>query len=448
MVDCRRSTFRREVHEGAEAVGIEDLVGHLQHVVGGHRFDGMKCFLQRPDPVVHQDALAHGRHPARPALGPERDLPDDLLLGLLQRHHAEPLLAGVAQLLHHEPLRAGKRLDVGPEIHGELAGVGVGEVAALDVVADAVALADVEVEPGVHAGPAEVVGQQHQRRPLRVVHPVPRAADHGVHLVDGMVPFAAYRRVPARRCPLAPRGLRLPLRKVLLRQPLHLFGRHGAHRAEDEPVVAVLALDEPQHVLAPEARHRLLRPEDVAAQRMAGEQHLLELVEDGVAGVVPPRVDLVDDDVALLGDLPLGKGRMEGDVGDQLHRAPEVLGQVGRRDPRFLLGGVGVELGPDAVEPVQDVEGAPLRRPLEQRMLDEVREPILAIQLIPRPCLDQQSAVPDVAPVLEMHTPNAVRQRPRVKSRRVGRHGPQKYAAPKGHTKKGGRSGLPFLHWS
>ena len=114
---------------------------------------------------------------------------------------------------------------------------------------------------------------------------------------------------------------------------------------------------------------------------------------------------------------------MEGDVGDQLHCTPEVLRQVGRRDPGLLLGGVGVELGPDAVEPVQDVEGAPLCRPLEERMLDEVREPILAVQLIPRPRLDQQSAVPDVAPVLEVHTPDAVWQRPRVKGRRVGRHG-------------------------
>ncbi|MGB1055248.1 MAG: hypothetical protein ACPG4V_15795, partial [Limisphaerales bacterium] len=54
--------------------------------------------------------------------------------------------------------------------------------------------------------------------------------------------------------------------------------------------------------------------------------------------------------------------------------------------------------------------------------LDEVREPILAVQLIPRPRLDQQAAVPDVATVLEVHTPDAVRQRPRVKGRRVGRH--------------------------
>ena len=290
------------------------------------------------------------------------------------------------------------------------------------------ALADVEVEPGVHAGPTEVVGQQHQRRPLRVVHPVPRAADHGVHLVDGMVPFAAPRSVPRRRRPLAPRGLRLPLRQVLLRQPLHLPSRHGAHRAEDEPVVAVLALDEPQYVLAPEARHGLLRPKDVAAQRMAGEQHLLELVEDGIAGVVPPRVDLVDDDVALLGDLPLGKGRMEGDVGDQLHRAPEVLGQVGRRNPGLLLGGVSVELGPDAVQPVQDVECAALRRPLEERVFDEVREPVLAVQLIAGARFDQQAAVPDVAPVLEVHAPDAIGQRPGVEGRRIGRHGPRRYA--------------------
>ena len=112
---------------------------------------------------------------------------------------------------------------------------------------------------------------------------------------------------------------------------------------------------------------------------------------------------------------------------------------------RLLLGGVGVELGPDAVEPVQDVEGAPLRRPLEQRVLDEVREPVLAVQLIPRPRLDQQAAVPDVAPVFEVHAPNAVRQRPRVKSRRVGRHRPAKVRlTSKGRMKKGGRRGSPF----
>ena len=54
------STLGREVHEGAEAVGVEYLVGHLQHVVSRHRLDGVERLLQRPDPVVHQDALAHG----------------------------------------------------------------------------------------------------------------------------------------------------------------------------------------------------------------------------------------------------------------------------------------------------------------------------------------------------------------------------------------------------
>ena len=63
----------------------------------------------------------------------------------------------------------------------------------------------------------------------------------------------------------------------------------------------------------------------------------LELVENGVAGVVPPSVDLVDDHVALLGDFLLRKSRVEGDVGNQLHRPLEVLRQKGRRDPRFFL---------------------------------------------------------------------------------------------------------------
>ena len=71
---------------------------------------------------------------------------------------------------------------------------------------------------------------------------------------------------------------------------------------------------------AAEPSHRLLVAEDVGAQRMVRVQDGLELVENGVAGVVPPSVDLIDDDVALLGDFLLRKGRMEGDVGDQLHR--------------------------------------------------------------------------------------------------------------------------------
>ena len=96
-------------------------------------------------------------------------------------------LTGVAELLQHEPLGAGKRLDVGPKIHGKLAGVGVGEVAALDVVADAIPFPDVEAEPRVHARSAQVVGQQHQRRPLGVTHTVPGRPDHRVHLVDGIL---------------------------------------------------------------------------------------------------------------------------------------------------------------------------------------------------------------------------------------------------------------------
>ena len=78
------------------------------------------------------------------------------------------------------------------------------------------------------------------------------------------------------------------------------------------------------------------------------------------------------------------------------------------------LEGVGVELGPDAVEPIQDVEGPPLRRSLEQRVLNEMCQAVLSRQLIARARFDQQSAVPDVASVLEVYAPEPIGQRPSV----------------------------------
>ena len=52
---------------------------------------------------------------------------------------------------------------------------------------------------------------------------------------------------------------------------------------------------EPGDVISTQRSHRCLRTQNLTAQRMVGEQRLVEQVEDDVIGVVGRQVDLLED---------------------------------------------------------------------------------------------------------------------------------------------------------
>ena len=61
------------------------------------------------------------------------------------------------------------------------------------------------------------------------------------------------------------------------------------------------------------------------------------------------------------------------DVGQQIDGLGHILRQDAGVENRVLLAGVGVVLGPDAVEVAVDVEGRAARRPLEDHVLEKMR---------------------------------------------------------------------------
>ena len=342
-----------EVHEGAEAIGVEDLVGHLQtSSPSPPRWRGTPL-RRRTRSYIRMLLLMVDIQPA--ALAPRAIARDRCSACFSVTTPSCFSRASRSSFITSRSARANVLTPVGT--HGELAGVGVGEIAALDVVATPWRSRMLRLSRVFGAGPAEVVGQQHQRRlagrPSVPWPPIMHRVDSG--------PLRAAPRVPRWRRPLTPRGLRLPLRQVLLRQPLHLpAGMGPTERRRAGRWWYWRSMN--RSTSRARSATRTSRRGCCGAGR-GRKQHLLELVEDGVAGVVPPGVV---SSMMTSRSLAISRsGKVEWKAMSAINStAPEVLRQVGRGDPCLLLGGVGVELGLDAVEPVW-MEGASLRRPLK-----------------------------------------------------------------------------------
>ena len=90
---------------------------------------------------------------------------------------------------------------------------------------------------------------------------------------------------------------------------------------------------------------------------MAFEQLFFELVKNGIRRTVEVRIELIQNHIALLLDLVDREGRIEGNVGNQLHRPLEVLLGKGGVYPRVFFRRVGVEFTPHRIQAVQDVKG-------------------------------------------------------------------------------------------
>ena len=122
-------------------------------------------------------------------------------------------------------------------------------------------------------------------------------------------------------------------------------------------------------------------------------------------------VDLVDDHLLLAFQLPFGEGRVEGDVGDQLHGLREVAAQRRGVDRRLLLRREGVQLAAEVLQATVDLPGAAPLRPLEEGVLGEVRQPVFVGPFVAAPRADHQRAVRHRPLHLAVDAPDAVGQR-------------------------------------
>ena len=95
---------------------------------------------------------------------------------------------------------------------------------------------------------------------------------------------------------------------------------------------------------------------------------------DVVVGRVLDLRDLLQDDRALAVDLVLGEARVQEDVGEQVERERQVLAQHLRVVAGVLLAGEGVEHAADGVDLLGDLRRRPPLGPLEEEVLEEVRD--------------------------------------------------------------------------
>ena len=115
--------------------------------------------------------------------------------------------------------------------------------------------------------------------------------------------------------------------------------------------------------------------------------------------------------ISFFFQFPVGKSRMEGDVGDQLHSLRKVASQGRGVDRRILLGGEGVEFAAEVFEPAVHLVSLAVLRAFEQGVFGEMGQSELILQLVAASGVYQQGAVRDVAFDPTVNAPDAVGKR-------------------------------------
>ena len=118
------------------------------------------------------------------------------------------------------------------------------------------------------------------------------------------------------------------------------------------------------------------------AERMVAEDRFREDVVDELGRRVLDHRDLLEDDLALGVDVR-ERGR-EDHVGHDVERRLDVLVEHARVDDRVVARRGRVQLAAHPVEDLGDLERRVLARPLEEQMLEEMRQPGVARVLVAR----------------------------------------------------------------
>ena len=133
-----------------------------------------------------------------------------------------------------------------------------------------------------------------------------------------------------------------------------------------------MACREAQGVIGGIGAQTLGVAQDVASQVSARKEDFLEFIEDYFARTVLITVDFIADYLYFPVDFGLWVGAVEDDVGQQVDGAAEVRLQHGGAVDCLLFVGEGVQFAAHALQPVGNLPGAAVFRPLEGHVFDEV----------------------------------------------------------------------------
>lgn len=359
---------------------------------------------------MQQETFARAEHVAFVALQRYGQLGDELFLGHREAPRGERLGPQTPHL-RFDQLDALLRVAVvATEVGRHDTAVGVGGVGGFDVVGEPVFFTHDDVEERVGRRTAQYVHQQRQRQTAGIVDPAGAAADDAVGLVGVLRDGPLERRPHVGRCPVRrPHRGGLPS-EIAVGDGFDGLGRDVADRRENHLIGRMRAGREAADGVPVETGERLFAAEDVVSQFGTFEEHVLEGVVDEVGGRIFVGVDLVADHLLFAFQLPVRKGRAEGDVGDQFGRLGEIAAQRRGMDGGVLLGGEGVEFAAEVFQPAVDLPCPAALGAFEKGMLGEVREAVFRGQLVARTGVDDQRAMSHVAPHAAVYAPNAVRE--------------------------------------
>jgi len=202
-----------------------------------------------------------------------------------------------------------------------------------------------------------------------------------VHLARGVRDQAPL-RVEGRRLSGGPRLARLQLTAgagdepddILVLQP----PRGGHHEAIGRPQRREVI----QHTVAREARHALAGAHDRPAERMARPRGLREEVVHPTLGGVFEVLDLLEHDVLLARDLLLRARGVEQHLEEEVQRGRHLLRDSARVELHELAFREAVDLSPEVVYGLAELNGRAVGGTLEEHVLEEVGDSGAVFRLV------------------------------------------------------------------
>ncbi len=125
--------------------------------------------------------------------------------------------------------------------------------------------------------------------------------------------------------------------------------------------------------VASEPVHALLGAEDRPPQRMLGPEGGDEDLVNEVVRRVFDHTDLFEDDASLHLQVVVREARCHDDLGEEVEGEGELLVEHVGVERGVLLAGEGIDVAAEHVDDFGDVGGRPIRRSLEDEVLEEVR---------------------------------------------------------------------------
>ena len=140
--------------------------------------------------------------------------------------------------------------------------------------------------------------------------------------------------------------------------------------------------------IAFETLDRVASAENRPAQRMVFPEILGEDFVDEVVGTVLVHLDFFEDDAAFAGNIVGGESGIQHQIAEHVERDGQVLVEHLDAEADALLGGEGVHVAADRIHLARNVFRRAMLGPLEDHVLDEMRNAVPLLVFVARAGLD------------------------------------------------------------